>query len=225
MNNKNLKLNTNPAQNFKYIFFGGYTIIEMMIAISIFLIVVTIGMNGLLQSNLVLNKSRDMRNIMDNLSFIMEDMSRSIRTGYNYRCYYNEDGKIWDGNEVESGDLEIPRSCTLGHAIAFEEASTGISGNPTDQWIYKFVYDESINGFIIAKSINGGRNFYPLSDPKIVLSDKSGISILAAESQSQGNDGQPLVIIRISGEVLYKGIKTPFNLQTSVSQTLIDITL
>ncbi len=202
----------------------GYTIIEMMIAISIFLIVVSIGMNGLLQSNLVLNKSRDMRNIMDNLSFIMEDMSRSIRTGYKYRCY--DVGLVWSPSFAQDSSLETPRSCTSGHAIAFEEATTGSSGDYTDQWVYKFDYNNQTGGFSIYKSIDGGLNFYPLNDPKIILNNTSGISVLAAEPQSADpvNDGQPFVIIKLSGEVNYKGIKTPFNLQTSVSQTLIDIT-
>lgn len=201
----------------------GYTIIEMMIAISIFLIVVSVGMNGLLQSNLVLNKSRDVRNIMDNLSFIMEDMSRSIRTGYNYRCY--DAGLIWGPSFAQDPSLETPRSCVSGHAIAFEEATTGSTGDYTDQWVYKFASDPTTGGFTVFKSIDGGLNFYPLNDPKIILNNTSGISVLAAEPQSAGNNGQPFVIIRLSGEIDYKGIKTPFNLQTSVSQTLIDITI
>lgn len=205
---RNLKLKT------------GYTIIEMMIAISIFLIVITIGMNGLLQSNLVLNKSRDMRNIMDNLSFIMEDMSRSIRTGYNYSCF--DANLVWEEGLAQTNQVETPRSCVSGHAIAFEEATTGANGNPIDQWIYKFVA-VSANSFAIEKSIDGGANFYQLNDPRIILNDTSGISVLAAEPQP-GNNGQPFVIIKLSGEIDYKGIKTPFNLQTSVSQTLIDIT-
>lgn len=204
-------------------FHKGYTIIEMMIAISIFLIVVSVGMNGLLQSNLVLNKSRDVRNIMDNLSFIMEDMSRSIRTGYNYRCY--DVASPWSSASIQENTIEEPNSCVSGHAIAFEEATTGSIGDYTDQWVYKFDYNSQTGGFSIYKSIDGGLNFYPLNDPKIILNNTSGISVLAAEPQSAGNNGQPFAIIRLSGEIDYKGIKTPFNLQTSVSQTLIDITI
>ena len=63
----------------------GYTIIETMISVSLFLIIITIGMGALLNANLLHQKSRDMRSIMDNLSFIMEDMSRNLRTGYDYR--------------------------------------------------------------------------------------------------------------------------------------------
>jgi Tfp pilus assembly protein PilW len=64
----------------------GYTIIETMIAISLFLVVVMTGMTALLNANLLHQKSQNMRSIIDNLSFIMEDMSRNIRTGSNFHC-------------------------------------------------------------------------------------------------------------------------------------------
>ena len=63
---------------------SGFTIIEMMIAIAIFLIVVMIGMGALLNDNAIHRKTQNTRSIMDNLSFIMEDMSRNIRTGSEY---------------------------------------------------------------------------------------------------------------------------------------------
>ena len=64
----------------------GFTIIETMIAVSLFLVIVVIGMGALLNANLLHQKSQDMRSILDNLSFVMEDMSRNLRTGYDYQC-------------------------------------------------------------------------------------------------------------------------------------------
>jgi hypothetical protein len=163
------------------------------------------------------------KNKLHNLTFIIEDMSRSIRTGYKYRCF--DESLFWEGAYAQDASLEIPRSCALGHAIAFEEATTGIPGEAKDQWIYRFGYVEGVSGFAVLKSVNGGVNFYPLNDSRIVFDESSGISVLAAEPQDADpvNDGQPFVIIRLAGYIDYKGIKTPFNLQTSVSQTLIDI--
>ena len=71
-------------------FATGYTIIETMIAISVFLVVVIYGMGSLLSASLLHQKSEDMRSIMDNLSFIMEDMSRNLRTGNSYHCAIGE---------------------------------------------------------------------------------------------------------------------------------------
>ena len=43
-------------------------------------------MGALLNANLLYNKSKDMRSILDSLSFTMDDMSRNLRTGLNYYC-------------------------------------------------------------------------------------------------------------------------------------------
>ena len=66
---------------------GGYTIIETMIAITLFIIIVMAGMGALLNANLLHQKSQDMRSIVDNLSFVMEEMSRNLRTGFDYQCF------------------------------------------------------------------------------------------------------------------------------------------
>src|SRR3989344_1597850 len=116
---------------------AGYTIIETMIAISLFLIVVTIGMGALLNANLIHRKSQDMRSIMDNLSFIMEDMSRNIRTGYNYYC----------GDTIDTGTVG---DCDDGGVIVFEY-SEGDTLSDSDQWVYQITLDG-----VLQRSTDGG---------------------------------------------------------------------
>src|SRR3989339_2244393 len=87
---------------------GGYTIIETMIAISLFLVIIMAGMGALLNANLLHQKSQNMRSIIDNLSFIMEDMSRNLRTGYDYHC-------------GDFSNIESPQSCVSDNIIFFEE--------------------------------------------------------------------------------------------------------
>jgi type II secretory pathway pseudopilin PulG len=168
----------------------GYTIIETMISISLFLIVIMAGMNALLNANLVSNKSQDMRSIMDNLSFIMEDISRNVRTGYNYHC----------------GDLtsvDVPQSCASAGILAFEEAN-GDTGTTADQWVYKI---ESLDGgltYNISKSINGGvaGSFVQLNSSEITLKGTSGFSVLGAEPPT-GNSQQPMVTIKLNPFLLF----------------------
>src|SRR5665647_2970799 len=82
----------------------GYTIIETMMAVSLFIIIVMMGMNALLNANVLHKKSQSMRSIMDTLSFIMEDMGRNMRTGINYHCAINGDFT----------NLTAPQSCASG---------------------------------------------------------------------------------------------------------------
>ncbi len=188
----------------------GYTIIETMIAISLFLIIIMAGMNALLNANLISNKSQDMRSIMDNLSFILEDISRNVRTGYNYHC-------------GDLSSIDVPLSCANAGILAFEETH-GDTGTIADQWVYKI---ESIDGgltYNISKSVSGGiaGSFVQLNSSEIVLKASSGFSVLGAEPP-MGDFQQPIVMIRLVGEIRYKNTVTPFSLQTSASQRLIDL--
>jgi len=64
----------------------GFTLIEMIVAVSIFTVVVFIGIGALLSISDANRKSNSLRTVMDNLNFAMENMSRSIRTGDDYLC-------------------------------------------------------------------------------------------------------------------------------------------
>lgn len=207
---------------------NGFTIIETMISISLFLIVIMSGMNALLNANVIHQKSQDMRSILDNLSFILEDMSKNLRTGYDYHCFVA-------GDTIPTSPTSLisqPKSCTSGGAVAFESAigdSTDEDGDPVDdndQWVY---YLTTVNGKgTIWKSTQGPynypTNFVQLNPDEVDLNlSTSGFSVLGAEHPT-GNSQQPLVTIRLSGTITYKNnIITPFSMQTSVSQRLIDV--
>lgn len=191
---------------------NGYTIIETMIAISLFLVIVMSGMGALLNANLLHQKSQSMRSIMDNLSFIMEDMGRSLRTGYNYRC-------INDSNF--STNITVPKSCSSGGAIAFENAS-GNSLSATDQWVYKIESQDGGVTFNISKSVDSGSTWVQLNSSEVAINSVSGFSVLGAEPIATDSQ-QPFVSIKLVGTITFKNVVTPFSLETSVSQRLIDV--
>ena len=179
----------------------GYTIIETMIAISLFLVIIMTGMGALLNANLLHQKSQDMRSIMDNLSFILEDMSRNLRTGSNYHC-------IDDSNVLAT----IPHSCASGGGISFKPALGG------PNWVYTVNSDNTIQ-----KSVDGGATFITLTPPEVKISlTVLPFSVLGAEPPA-GNRQQPFVTIRLVGSITFRNVVTPFSLQTSVSQRLVDI--
>ena len=182
----------------------GFTIIETMIAISIFLVVVTVGMGSLLNTTLLHRKSQDMRSIMDNLSFIMEDMSKNLRIGYSFHC----------GNDLLN--LGNPLSCVNGKVIAFKS----VLG---DQWVYKI---ESLDGGVtynLSKSVNGGATWTQLNPSEINFGGSSSFSVTGAEAPP-GNTLQPFTTIRLNGSITSENnVVTPFSLQTSISQRLVDI--
>ncbi|HEV7424438.1 MAG TPA: hypothetical protein VGO21_04585, partial [Candidatus Paceibacterota bacterium] len=191
--------------------------IETMIAVSVFIVIVLSGMGALLNANLLYQKSQNMRSIMDNLSFIMEDMSRNVRTGYHYRCYFNVN------ETIDPAVINVPRSCSGGWGLAFEAAPpNGNTGDNSDQWVYSIGTYYGKTG--IFKSTDGSATFTQLTPDIEVVIDTvaSGFSVLGAEA-SPGNQQQPLVTIRLVGTITVKNVVTPFSLQTSVSQRLLDL--
>ena len=198
---------------------NGYTIIETMISVSIFLVVVMAGMGALLNANLLHSKSQNMRSIVDNLSFIMEDMSRNLRTGYNYYCINSSHPNI----PTNSNDTN---SCSNGDGKGISFKATGSSAG---QWVYNLSFCDGKEG--ICKSVDGG-NPVQLVPDEVVIDSSSSFTVVGAEPPEYDlygtlsdptNERQPFVTIRLVGFIDLKGIKTPFSLQTSVSQRKLDI--
>lgn len=188
---------------------SGYTIIETMIAISIFSVIATAGTAALLNASVVHQKSQDMRSLIDSLSFIMEEVSRNVRTGYGYRCMAT----------FSASSIEVPQSCASGRVIAFESAP-GDDTSTADQWVYKI--EGSGSTYTISRSVDSGITWVQLNPAEVVLSSASGFSVLGAEAQP-GNTQQPLVTIKLVGSITYKNVTSPFSIETAVSQRLIDI--
>ncbi len=208
---------------------NGFTIIETMISVSLFVIITTLGMGTLLNAHAVYKKSQDMRSIIDSLNFVMEDMSRNIRTGYNYRCFYGVAAETGiPTTDPEPSSLGAPRNCASGWGIAFEYAYGDNTENdvPTpdpidygDQWIYYISGDGKL-----FKSTDGPyveASFTQLTPDEIFIDPATSFFIV--EGAENTDTLQPLVTIRLVGTITYKNVVSPFTLETSVSQRILDI--
>ena len=120
------------------------------------------------------------------------------------------------GQSLTPATLGAPRSCALGWAIVFETA-TGNVATYSDQWVYYISGDGKI-----FKSTNGANNFIQLTPNEISISAISGFSVLGAEAYP-GDTQQPLVGIKLVGTITNNTVVTPFSVQTSVTQRLVDI--
>lgn len=197
----------------------GYTLIETVVAVGIFSVIILIGINALINANEAGRKGRDLRNVIDNFNFALEDMSRNIRDGYHYHC----------GDEVL---IESPLSCNPDNSprVIFFEQITGIDGNASDQVGYKFTRIDSPNcgsggvslQYNLCKTTNGGTTWIQLNPPEIVFSSASVFSVLGAEDYPTDKQ-QPLATIFLSGNITYKNFTTSLSAQTTVSQRYIEI--
>lgn len=102
----------------------GFTLVELMVAVSIFAIVAVIAVGALLTANRINQKAQATKLVVDNLNFAMDSMSLRMRGGGPYYCitsFHSNDGS--DGSEAWSWDYDGGNNCVLGgnggEAIAF----------------------------------------------------------------------------------------------------------
>lgn len=210
-------MNNFSSQNQK-----GFTLVEVMIAVGLFVVIMVFGIGSVLSTNNSHKKSQSQRAINDNLSFVIEDMSRNIRLGSNYRCPINP-GSVSnsDGYSFSISSVDyLTQDCVPGDE-AFSISFDPMNANKSDvtdisEQMGYFIFDD---GAIYKMSQNtfGGsiHNFIRITSPEIVIDrSKSGFTVIGTQTVGV----QPRVIIRLSGTVKYKNIVTPFDIQTTVSQ-------
>ncbi len=209
----------------------GFTLVEMMIAVGLFTVLMTVGIGAILGVNSTHRKTQTMRAVIDNLSFLMEDMARSIRLGDSYYC--KEDGAP---SFIElSGDVNNPQASNDGgtannlcDSVAFEPFWDSQLSNVSNQIIYYMTEIDGV-GTIVKKSELASSTFNigdwdPVTPTEINIDlDRSGFMVVGAEDPADFR--QPKVSIVLIGTVRLAGSMTEFNLQTTVSQRSLDVNI
>lgn len=100
---------------------AGFTLIELMVALTLFTIVVMAAISSLYTVNNASKKVQAMRIVLDNLNFGMESMSRTIRTGSRIVCggTENQSGSnncAYTDTSTEAGEC-LSLFSTLGRDI------------------------------------------------------------------------------------------------------------
>jgi len=123
---------------------SGFTLIELMTALSIFTVIMTVSMGSILGIFDANRKSRSQRSVMTNLNLVLESMSKEMRYGRNYHC--------------GSGSIEIPQNCASGGSLI------GFLSSENEQYIYR------LNGTAIERKVAGG-NYIALTSPEVFIDD------------------------------------------------------
>ncbi len=197
---------------------SGFTLVELMVSLSLFIIVVLALIGSLYTVNDASRRVQAMRTVMDNLNFAMESMSRNIRTSENIYC----------GSQLMSSVGNCPLSQDSGPYTAISMHSTLGKQQLVE---YRLNKPSSDANWVIEK-----RNTELIPTPSggeiINLPGVSGewIAITSPEINIEkfsfyvegayGGDGiQPNVIIKIEGvAAIADGATVPFSIQTYLSQ-------
>jgi prepilin-type N-terminal cleavage/methylation domain-containing protein len=173
----------------------GFTLIEIMTAVSVFLVVMTISMGAIISIFDANRKAQSAKTVMDNLNFAVETMSREIRFGTKYHC-------------GSSGNIETPQNCLSGDSFISFLSSDNL------QTVYR------LSGSSIQKSVNGGSDYIAVTAPEISI---TSLTFYVVGATGAPDTLQPKTLIKISGNAGTKtNTRTAFTLQTMASQRLID---
>lgn len=179
----------------------GFTLIELMIATSIFAIIMLTAMGSVIITSDLAKRSQALNFTMDNLSFAIESMSRSLRMGTNYTC---------SSSSINLSGNPAPQDCDGGSMIAF--IPVGASSN------YRVAYklDSSTNTIQRCDSINP---CVSIVSPEINI-EKLRFYVKGATNP---NDNiQPSVYMIIKGSVTIKNNTTSFAIQTMTSERTLE---
>ncbi len=91
---------------------AGFTLVELMVSLTLFVIVVLALISSLYGVNNASRKVQAMRTVMDNLNFAMESMSRNIRTSDTIVCG-GEDGYGRGDHNCRLGQNETPQNLSI----------------------------------------------------------------------------------------------------------------
>lgn len=178
----------------------GFTLIELMVSVTIFSIVMTIALGSLFSIAAAERKAETLKSIVNNLHFALESMSRSIRTGTDYNC-----------GGPASGD------CAAGATILYfiDAQGRNISycrGN---------ISTCSDTGTAILQSIGGGA-YAPITATEAVIAN---FSFYVIGSERYPTDSlQPRVTITLNGYVkVSETQQSTFTIQTTVTQRVYDL--
>ncbi len=189
-----------------------FTLIEMMVAVSIFAIAMLVGVGALLSLAAANKRAQAINAVMNNVNAAVEDMSRSMRTGSVYHCEI--------AIEPQYPPISATRNCAAAPAgifLAFEP-SGGDTTTESNQIVYR------LNGTSIQRSTQGGApgTWTAMTAPEVSI-DAMTFYVVGAGREVSGVQIQPRILISIRGSAKIPGGTTNFTIQSAVTQRLLDV--
>lgn len=195
---------------------GGFTLIEMMVALALFTIVITIAVGAFLSLIGQSSQLQGEQKVMTSLNFAMDNMTREIRTGIHYYCIDD----VAEVGSPDEDDLLLTLDCTRNggvNGVSFVEAGSSLSaGSAGGRIAYGF---DSASSSIVRQIAKNAPQSLTSSDVKI-----TGVSfyVSGADPLSDSNLKQATVTIIIKAQDPDDTSRT-YTMETTVTQRQLDL--
>lgn len=182
---------------------SGFTLIELMVSLMIFIVVVLAAVGSLYAVNTASKKVQAMRSVLDNLTFAIEAMSRTVRTSASVVC---------GGSLNTSGNPNCPFSSPATNSMLLVSSTLG-----TEQLVeYRLGANTNGNGAIQKRFQESGvwTNWISLTAPEINIQKLQ----FYVDGASSADGKQSAVQVFVGGQAISNGETSPFAIQTFISE-------
>ena len=199
----------------------GFTLIEMIVSIAIFIVVAIVAIGALMRVIDANKKSQSLKTSINNLNFALESMSREMRVGSNYHCV---SGSV--NQQVGQGSTGLPdlgSSCDEDRdwTIYFYSSKKDTTpGSPCSSLIYAYRFKndtiEKAEEKVCTETLNDN-SFFP-----IISSDIKFTNARVEVSVNTNTHSTARFFLKGYTGANKERTKTNFSLQTTVSQRIAD---
>ncbi len=184
----------------------GFTLIEMMVAVALFAVVMTVSIGALLSLTDASRKAQAIQSVMNNLNVALDGTVRALRMGTAY--------------EVANG----------GKELSF--APFGVSeSNRSQRWVYTFSESTSPSGEVLGriyktyKPTGLPRVTVPITAAEVDIDEATFYITGTSASGDVAGTAQPRVLLVIRGRAGIDKQKTTttFDIQASATQRILDL--
>lgn len=184
----------------------GFTLIEMLVSVSIFSVVIVVAVGALLHLARASDRSHAILTAINNLDFAMEQMSRTMRVGNNFFC----------SNGVHPISVET-KDCVWGQ----EKSAVSFTDQDGRRILYRL--NPETRSLERENLSEVPHRVFAITAPEILVENLTFAVIGSHPLDSL----QPRVVIRIKAKTVIPGLaqenQVSFDLQTTVSQRDPDI--
>lgn len=181
---------------------GGFSLVEMIVAVGLFAVVMLISMSALLALLDANRKARALESVINNLNIALDGMVRAVRMGSVYRC--------------GAGDVTVPQNCEVTGDSSITFLKYGGDRLDTEHyWEYAFVNNR------LYKTEGSSGTSIPVTAPEIHIESMQ----FYVAGATPGDTLQPKVVVVIKGTAGASSnkTKTSFSIQATAVQRVLDL--
>ncbi|OGG42085.1 hypothetical protein A2837_00015 [Candidatus Kaiserbacteria bacterium RIFCSPHIGHO2_01_FULL_46_22] len=193
---------------------SGFSLIEVLVSLSLFIIVITMGIGSLLVLINANAKAQNIQSAVGNVQFALDSMAREIRTGYAYYCSTSASTDV-------TGGFDQTSDCDQGIYLSVIEGGDSLTESATNN---RLAYRYNSGSQSIERKIGTG-SWISLTDPAVSI-DEMHFSVNDSETRSSPTASiiQPNVTIYIKGSIAgVSETNADFTLQTTVTKRVLDL--